>query len=288
MTTNVVLIGIYAVLSLFWVILIISSGKKYDSLIEPLSSKEHPLKKLYPIGFEFLRLIKYKYNSNYDRKRITQSMIVFGEKYGEYYYRINTAEKFTYFLMCATVSPILGPIVGEAYFSLFGLFAGGVMFYYADTKITDVIKKREDEIGRDFADVVSKMALLINAGMITRDAWEKISENGKGTLYDEMRSSVSLMNNGYAETDAYIEFANRCGVPYIKKFVSMLVQNISKGNSELVNFLRTEGAVCWEEKKHIVKRQGEAASNKLMIPLGMILVGVFIMILVPVLANLNI
>lgn len=285
---NLVLIGVYVILFLFWTILIICSGKKYDALIEPLSSKSHPLKKLYPIGFEFLRFIKYKYNSNYDRKRISQSIIVFGERYGEYYYRVNVAEKFTYFLICVTISPLLGLLFGTPYFSLFGVFAGGMLFYYADTKITDVIKKREEEIGRDFADVVSKMALLINAGMITRDAWEKISENGEGALYEEMRASVDLMNNGYSEVDAYIEFSNRCGVQYIKKFISMLVQNISKGNSELVSFLTTEGAVCWEEKKHIVKRQGEAAANKLMIPLGMILVGVFIMILVPVLSNLNI
>ena len=67
----------------------------------------------------------------------------------------------------------------------------------------------------------------------------------------------------------------------------MLVQNLEKGNKELVDFLKNESAVCWEEKKHIVKRQGEAAANKLMIPLGMILVGIFVMILVPIVSNIG-
>jgi len=68
----------------------------------------------------------------------------------------------------------------------------------------------------------------------------------------------------------------------------MLCQNLTKGNKELVDFLKAESALSWEEKKHYVKRKGEAASNKMMIPLGLILVGVFVMILVPVMGNLGI
>ena len=96
------------------------------------------------------------------------------------------------------------------------------------------------------------------------------------------------MNNGVSEIDAYLNFGNRCGVQSVKKFTSMLCQNLTKGNKELVDFLKAESAISWEEKKHYVKRKGEEASNKMMIPLGMILVGVFIMILVPVLGNMGI
>ena len=104
----------------------------------------------------------------------------------------------------------------------------------------------------------------------------------------EMKTTVLDMQNGVSEIDAYIAFGNRCGVPFVKKFISMLVQNLSKGNKELVEFLKTESATCWEEKKHLVRRQGEAAANKLMIPLGMILIGIFVMILVPIVSNMGI
>ena len=284
---NTVLLIVYLLLTACWIFLILSAGKKYDGLIEPLDAKKYILKPLFPVGFRILELINYQYNSNYDRVRLSQSKIVFGERFGEYYYRINMAEKITYAALCLTIAPILGPIMNEPLFSLFGVAAAGVTFYYADTKITDIIKVREREIGRDFADVVSKMALLINAGMITREAWEKIAETGEGTLYDEMRAAVSDMNNGVSEVDAYIAFGNRCGVPLVKKFISMLAQNLSKGNKELVNFLKAETVVCWEEKKHIVRRQGEEAGNKLMIPLGMILIGIFVMILVPIVSQMG-
>jgi len=284
---NTILIAICGLFSLLWVFLILSAGKRYDVYITPLDSKEYALKSLFPVGFRILDLIRYKYNSKNDQLRLTQAKIVFGEKYGEFYYRVNMAEKYTYTALCVTLSPALGLIMDSPLFAGFGLFAGGITYYYADTKITDIIKKRELEISRDFADIVSKMALLINAGMITREAWGKIAETGEGTLYDEMRTAMSDMANGASEIDAYVAFGTRCGVPTIKKFISMLVQNLSKGNRELVEFLKAEAAIFWEEKKHIVRREGEKAGNKLMLPLSMILIGIFIMILVPIVTQIG-
>lgn len=284
--SNVCLL-VYAILLLLWSILLISGGKTYGDFVEPLDRKKYLLKDLYPSGLKFLELIRYSYATAADENRLQQARIIYGEKYGEYYFRINMAEKFTYALLCIVVSPLIGAFVGNAILCLFGLFAAGVTFYYADSKIGDIVKLREEEITKDFSDMVSKMALLINAGMITREAWEDISKTGKGTLYDEMRTSVENMNNGMSEMDAYIIFGNRCNVPYVKKFISMLVQNLSKGNKELVGFLTKETITSWEEKKHIVRRQGEAASSKLMLPLGMILVGIFIMILVPIVSSMG-
>ena len=283
-----ILILLYFVLALVWLMLLSMGSKRFADMIEPLDPKEHFMKSFYPLGFQILDMMHYQYNSFQDKKRIGQSEIVFGERFGEYYYRVNMAEKVTYVATCIMISPILGPFVGNNLFSLFGLVAAGFMFYYADTKITDIIKARENDLSRDFADMVSKLALLINAGMITREAWEEISYTGEGTVYEEMRNAVVEMNNGVSEIDAYLNFGNRCGVQSVKKFTSMLCQNLTKGNKELVDFLKAETALSWEEKKHYVKRKGEEASNKMMIPLGMILVGVFIMILVPVLGNLGI
>lgn len=286
--TEYVLIVVYFALSILWLMLLNTGTKRFSMMIEPLDSKQYMLKAFYPLGFQILDMIHYSYNTFQDKKRIGQAKIVYGERFGEYYYRINMAEKVTYAATCVMISPVLGPLVGNNLFCLFGLVAAGFMYYYADTKITDIIKARENDISRDFADMVSKLALLINAGMITREAWEEISSTGEGTVYEEMRNAVIDMNNGVSEIDAYLGFGNRCGVQSVKKFTSMLCQNLTKGNKELVDFLKAETALSWEEKKHFVKRKGEEASNKMMIPLGMILVGVFVMILVPVLGNMGI
>lgn len=284
---NLICFIAYAALSVLWFILLKTGDSKYGELIEPLDSKKYPLKSLYGVGFMILEIIHYSYGSNYDKKRMSQAKIVYGERFAEYYYRINMAEKVTYAFTCIVIAPILGPIFKNPAWILFGVFAAGMLFYYSDTKITDVIDDRELSITKDFSDMVSKMALLINAGMITREAWDEISVTGDGVLYEEMKQASLEMQNGVSEIDAYINFGNRCGVPFVKKFISMLVQNLSKGNKELVDFLKTESIVCWEEKKHAVKRQGEQAANKLMLPLGLILIGIFVMILVPVLSKIG-
>lgn len=285
---NVILIALYVILALFWIGLLLSAGDKYKGMTDPLDSSKYVLKGLYPVGMSILDMFKYSYNTTLDKKRKAQAIIVYGERFGEYYYRINVAEKVTYVSFCLVITPLIGPLLGDPILSLFGFFAAGIAFYYADSKITDIIEAREIAITKDFPDMVSKMALLINAGMITREAWEEISVTGESVLYEEMRATTIDMQNGMSEVDAYIAFGNRCGVPFVKKFISMLAQNLSKGNKELVDFLKAESKMCWEEKKHLVRRQGEAAANKLMIPLGMILIGIFVMILVPIVSNMGI
>lgn len=284
---NYICLITYFVLMILWIVLLFVGSAKYKGMIEPLDSKKYMLKGIYGVGFFLLNLVHYSYNSQFDLKRRAQAKIVYGEKYGEYYYCVNVAEKVSYAFTCLVITPLLGPLFDTPIFMLFGVFAAVILWYYADTKITDIIKEREISITKDFCDVVSKMALLINAGMITREAWEEISVTGDSVLYDEMRNATIDMQNGMSEIDAYVAFGNRCGVTFVKKFISMLVQNLAKGNKELIEFLKQESAVCWEEKKHIVKRQGEAAASKLMLPLGMILIGIFVMILVPIVSKIG-
>lgn len=277
---------VYVVLALFWLLLLFRGSTKHKDDIAPLSVKEYYIKPLLPVGFAFLDLIRYSYNTPKDRKGLNDAKIIWGEKNGESYYRVNMAEKCTYVLTFVMLTPLLG-VIGEPFLIVFGVAAAVVGYLYVDRKITQIISKREDDISRDFADMVTKMALLINAGMITREAWEEISETGEGAMYDDMRKAVVDIRNGTSEIDAYISFGNRCGVDTVKKFTSMLVQNLAKGNRELVEFLKEESAVSWEEKKHYVKRQGEKATSKLLIPLMMIMAGIFVMILIPMVSNLG-
>lgn len=84
----------------------------------------------------------------------------------------------------------------------------------------------------DFSNVVSKLALLTNAGLIMKEAWEQVAYNGDTVIYKEMQTSVEEMKNGYSEMDAIYRFGSRCMIPEIKKFTSTIVQGIQK---EIVN-----------------------------------------------------
>ena len=62
---------------------------------------------------------------------------------------------------------------------------------------------------------------------------------------------------------------------------------IQKGSNEVVIFLRDMSAEAWEEKKHEVKRKGEKASSKLILPIGLVFFGVLILIIVPIFGSLK-
>jgi tight adherence protein C len=129
------------------------------------------------------------------------------------------------------------------------------------------------------------MALLINSGMVMREAWVKVSKTGDRALYQEMRIASDEMANGASDLEAFRNFAERCSVKSIRKVTSTLVQNMQKGNKELSYFLEEMSREMWDEKKNLVRQKGEIAGTKLMIPIGMIFIGILMLIIVPIFMN---
>ena len=138
----------------------------------------------------------------------------------------------------------------------------------------------------DMPQMLSKLTLLVNSGMIVREAWEKVALGGERALYKEMQATVREMGNGVSDIEAYKNFADRCAIKEVRKFASMMVQNLQKGNAELAYFLREMSDEMWKEKQHLVKRKGEAANSKLLLPTLLIFIGVLVMIIVPAFSGL--
>ena len=124
--------------------------------------------------------------------------------------------------------------------------------------------------------------------MILKEAWEMTAYTGNGPLYDEMKKVIVDMANGYTEIEAYTEFGNRCMISEIRKFTSTIVQGITKGNRELVLMLRKQSSEVWESRKHQVRQLGAKASSKLLFPICIMFIGILIMIMVPIFANLGV
>jgi len=135
--------------------------------------------------------------------------------------------------------------------------------------------------------MLSKLTLLVNAGVPIREAWTKVAAANEGILYQEMRNTALELSNGIQEVEAYKTFGERCSIKSLRKFSTMMIQNLQKGSGEVVVFLRDMSNEAWEEKKHEVKRRGEKASSKLIMPIGLIFLGVLILIMVPMFAGLR-
>lgn len=263
-------------------------GKKHEAMFVTLNESEYPLKDLYFMGYYLLELTKYEYKSKSDRKLRKELSVLHEEKYTEYYVRVIYAQKVFYLFTILVLTVPLYALTDSVIILPMIPFYGGVAYYYFGTVTKGKIMKRSEELLRDFPVVVSKLALLTNAGMIVREAWVEIASTGEGILYDEMRIAVDQMQNGVSETDAIFKFGSRCIIPEIKKFASTIIQGMIKGNSELTYMLQEQSKEVWGLKKQDVRRQGEKASSKLLIPIMIMFVGIIIMIVVPIFTNMGI
>lgn len=286
-TLDYIIYGTGGVLLVFWLVCFFC-GLKQASLFDAITEKEFPLKELYHVGYYILGLFRYSYHSKFDRKLRKELVIFYGEKYADYYLRVIHSQMISVtYLVALLAFPMYG-FSNSVAGLLIMLLLAGTAYYYFRTVTSKRILKRSEEMLRDFSNVVSKLALLTNAGMILREAWTEIAYTGETTIYKEMQTSVQEMNNGVSEIDAIFRFGKRCIIPEIKKFSSTIVQGLVKGNTELAMMLQSQSREVWMLKKQDIRRQGEKAASKLMIPIVIMFIGILIMIIVPIFTNLGI
>lgn len=283
---DIIIFSIAGILTFIWIFFYFK-GKKYSSLFDTLDEKEYPLKELYFLGYGIMETFHYQYKGKQDRKIRQSAAILYEKKYAEYYLRLSYAQKVTFAFTLVLLGFIFYGFTSEIAILFVMFIFAFTAYYYFGTLMTEKISKRQEEMLRDFSEVISKLALLTNAGMILREAWEKVAYNGKSTIYIEMQRAVEEMNNGVSEIDALQSFGTRCVLAEIKKAVSTMVQGLTKGNKELVEMLQTQSSESWQMKKHIATRDGEKAASKLMIPMMLMFVGILIMILIPIFANIG-
>lgn len=284
---DMVVMAAGCVFLVLWLVLFFYSNK-YNSLFEGLNEKEYPLKEMYSMGYAVMEMISYKYKGRYDKKLRTHLSVLYDDKYVEYYLRVIYAQSISIALTVFLLSFVLYGLSGEILILLICFMMAALSVYYFMTLADKRIEKRSDELLNDFSEIVSKLALLINAGMIMREAWSEIAYGGEGTIYEEMRKSCEDMQNGVPEVEAIRRFGVRCIIPEIKKFASTIIQGIEKGNKELAIMLQTQSDEVWEMKQQRVKRAGAQANTKLMIPMFIMFIGVLVMIVIPIFTNLGV
>lgn len=178
------------------------------------------------------------------------------------------------------------------------LFLGGLtafcIWYAMEQNLKKRMQLRKNQLMIDYPEIISKYTLLLNAGMTTKAAWERIgmdytqrkkivSDKMQVTryAYEEMLITKNEIALGRSEPVAYEEFGRRCGIlPYLK-FSTIIVQNLKKGTRGMIPMLELEVTQARAERKEAVKRLGEEAGTKLLGPMVGMLVLVLLMIMIP-------
>ncbi|MEA4846296.1 MAG: type II secretion system F family protein [Clostridiaceae bacterium] len=227
----------------------------------------------------------------YERKLAIKLSELYGGKDIGYMLRVHFVRKMMYLIIALLSVTLLGASVDKPDIS-YAIFASAVLaivFYTSDRELDERIKKRNFNIQYDFPDFLNKLVLLINAGMTVPRAWEKIVRDRKEMtpLYEELRTTYLEIKNGKPEMKAYEDFARRCRVREITKFITAVVQNLKKGNGDLVPLLKLQSNECWQLRKNMAKRLGEEASTKLVFPLMIMFIGILVIVILPAVLQLK-
>lgn len=227
----------------------------------------------------------------YERKLSSKLAVLHGAKDVKYRLRVHIVNKLMYFIAALLGVTLLGTFIDrlDAGYAVFAAAVILAVIYAPDRELEEKVKRKNFLIQYDFPDFLNKLVLLVNAGMTVPRAWEKIVKDRKSLtpLYEELNITFLEIRNGKPEIDAYEDFARRCRVKEITKFVTTVIQNLRKGNSELVPLLKLQSNECWQLRKNMARRLGEEASTKLVLPLMIMFIGILVIVMLPAVLQLR-
>ncbi len=171
------------------------------------------------------------------------------------------------------------------------IIAGAIgVFVGQDNDLGKKVEERDAQMLEDYTEIVSKLTLLIGAGMTVRGAFRKVALDYKNKrdagghvryAYEEMLFTIYEMDSGVEETVCYSHFSNRARVQKYVKLVSLLDQNLKLGVGTMLTTLREETRDAFEDRKNIIEKKSEEAGTKLLVPMILMLVVVVVVIMVP-------
>lgn len=166
-----------------------------------------------------------------------------------------------------------------------------VVYYQKVYKKKKERQRREQELQQDYPDIVSKLTLLIGAGMSGSGAMSKIAfdyhhgpspKKGKTRYaYEEIVMASNRIAMGISEEEVYSKFGRACQLHCYIKLSTMLLQNIKKGGPGFCAILRNETSEAFMERKALARKAGEEAGTKLLLPMIIMLLIVLLMIVFP-------
>lgn len=173
---------------------------------------------------------------------------------------------------------------------ILSLVIGIIVFHLKDKDLEKSYKERNEELLSDYCKVVNRLTLYMSAGMTVRAAFNKIAGDYRNSLdkqrkkrfvYEEMILTCNEMQNGESEVKSYENFGLRCSVGEYTRLVGLLGQSLKKGNAGLLSDLKAEAYRAQTERQNTIRKKGEEAGTKLLLPMTIMLGIVMVLIMMP-------
>lgn len=169
-------------------------------------------------------------------------------------------------------------------------FLCSVFFLMRDKQtLQEKRKKEKQQMIVDYPEILSKLTLLLGAGINLRKAMERIGKDYVGSrkegaerkAYEVIVEICQEMDRGVPEKKAYEDLGEKCGLLYYRTLSALLIQHLQKGSRDMGRILEEEASKAQEMRRQQARILGEQASTKLLIPMILMLLVVFVILIVP-------
>ncbi len=266
-------------LTLLFIALLLT-GRGATDMLTPLSGDAYPLKSVYLAGFSLHKILRPRGKTAKTVREYCN--LYYGRKYGEYYSMVAWAQAYSLGLLFFTVAVLLAGLLPDlaAFILLIGLVLSAYTCWYFLTYAKQKVKSRQEECSAELPSAISKMALLVNSGVILHEAWYLVAYGKEGAFYSLMREACESMDNGLSDSAAIYNFAVASDDAEVKKFASALVQSMERGGRELSFFLANQSSEMWNHHRQTMLQKGEKAAGALLAPIALMFAGVMLVIIV--------
>ena len=189
------------------------------------------------------------------------------------------------FLAWKVAFAILGPLVTALIFQfarhpvMIVLFAG-LFSFLPDFLIRDMVQKRQRAIVRALPFSVDLLTLVVEAGLDFSQGLQRVVERGPdGPLAEEFSLMLREVRLGTTRSDALRGLAERCGVPEVSSFTSVLVQADRLGAS-IGPVLRSQSDLMRTERFQRAEKAGARASSVVLVPLVLFILPAALLVIV--------
>ncbi len=166
-----------------------------------------------------------------------------------------------------------------------GILCAVFLYKGMDRDLDKLYERRKQQLIFCYPEFVSKLALLTGAGMSVTGAVRRIyadrEDQKEEPLYEELGIFIRELDNGILEERALENMGKRSGLIQYRKFCSLLCANMKKGSVNLKNLLEKEAEEAFTDHQIQIKKLGEEAGTKLLLPMIMMLAVVMVIIMVP-------
>jgi tight adherence protein C len=189
------------------------------------------------------------------------------------------------FLAWKIIFAIVGPLVTAFLFHfarhpLMIVILAIVFSFLPDFLLRDMVAKRQRAIIRALPFSVDLLTLVVEAGLDFSQGLQRVVERGPaGPLADELSLMLREIRLGTTRSDALRSLAERCGVPEISSFTSVLIQADRLGAS-IGSVLRAQSDLMRSERFQRAEKAGARASSMVLVPLVLFILPAALLVIV--------